>query len=213
LSNTPRVVKRRVREDWELMSEAVAVGFFVLTVVFAWSGTVKLRSPARAALALVDFGLVAHVRPLLGTAAGALEVALAALLLAAGISAVGFLELAGAVTACATFVLFAILIERSLRAGKSFACFCFGDATKPLARSSFWRALALAVFALVLGVLAVVDRSDSGSANDALLEAVIAISAVAGTVLLASVRPLVRDVRAAVRLPSASAADTSGRHG
>jgi uncharacterized membrane protein YphA (DoxX/SURF4 family) len=118
-----------------------------LALVFAWSGVVKLRRPVSAALAIVDFGLTKRVYPSLGWLVGLGETLLA-LALAAGLFPP--LALSGAAI---LLWFFSALIGRSLLAGKSFACFCFGDSGSALSRATLARTGALALFATLVAAL------------------------------------------------------------
>lgn len=61
-----------------LLTPAVfGVAAWLLAGVFVWSGVTKVRRPALAAMALVDFGVARRVWPGLGLALGVAELALA----------------------------------------------------------------------------------------------------------------------------------------
>src|SRR5688572_9438782 len=101
---------------------------WLLAGVFAIAGTTKLRRPAVAAMAMLDFRIVRRPRPVLGAALGALELTLAVALV---------LGVAPAPTLAAAALLlavFAALIARALRAGDTFACFCLGDDDSEISR-------------------------------------------------------------------------------
>lgn len=119
---------------------ASAVAIWFLAGVFAWSGLAKLRKPALAAMALVDFRVARRVRPPLGAALGTAEVLLAAAL------ALGLLPRLTLALTAGLLWLFALLIARSLWAGMRFACFCFGEADDQL---SFWTLARTSALALV----------------------------------------------------------------
>ena len=122
------------------------IAAWVLTIVFAWSGIAKLRQPILAAMAMVDFGVLRRVRPPLGSALGAAELSLA-LVLATGALRTVFLPIAAAL-----LWLFTLLIAKSLRSGKRFACFCFGEADSELSLLTLVRTATLALLASVLAV-------------------------------------------------------------
>lgn len=137
----------------ELIAEALqalmappfsGVGLWLLAGVFVWSGAAKLRRPALAALALVDFGVARRARPGLGRALGGGELALALLLVA----------LPWPTTALAAGLLwcFALLIARSLHAGERFACFCFGEADDRLSAWTLGRTVGLALLATLVAL-------------------------------------------------------------
>jgi Methylamine utilisation protein MauE len=92
----------------------------VPALVLVWAGVEKLRRPFPASLAIVRFGLAKRVRPVVGRAAGATEVAAGALLLARPQSPWAY------VPAAALLLVFAFLLARAVRRGERFACACFG---------------------------------------------------------------------------------------
>ncbi len=120
-------------------AHGIAVWF--LAVVFLWSGVVKLRRPALAAMAIADFGVFRRPRPGFGSALGAAEVLLAVLLVS------GLVPVLVLPVAAALLWFFAFLIARSLFSGESFACFCFGDSDSKLSRWTLARTVALALVA------------------------------------------------------------------
>src|ERR687893_1488760 len=122
------------------------IAVWILAIIFVWSGVAKLRRPALAAMAMMDFGVLRKVRPRLGSALGAAEVLLA-LFLVTGTLPVLFVP----VTAGLLWF-FVLLIARSLRSGQDFPCFCFGDADSRLSRLTLVRTAALAVLASVLAL-------------------------------------------------------------
>lgn len=173
---------------WLARPEPATVLTWLLAAVFAWSGAVKVARPTRAALALLDFGLVRRVRPRLGLAAGGFELGLAALLVAGFAS--DALVPVGAGAAAATLALFAALIARGLARGERFACFCFGDASEPLSWRTLARAVALGVAACFV---AVASPALAGQAAGAVaLGAVVAASCGGLLVIAALCRRLVR---------------------
>ena len=133
-------------EALDLLTKPAGYGIaiWILAIIFVWSGLAKLRRPTLAAIALNDFGVLSRVRPRLGGALGAAELLLA-LSLIVGALPVIFLP----VTAGLLWI-FVLLIARSLRLGKDFSCFCFGDSDSRVSRLTLVRAAALAVLASTL---------------------------------------------------------------
>ncbi len=156
-------------------------GYF-LAGVFAWSGFAKLRRPALAAMAIVDFGVSRRVRPILGTMLGASEVGLATLLAARLVPRV-FL-----IVAAVLLWAFAILIARSLWSGERFACFCFGNADSELSPVALSRTVLLALLASGLAAAATL-RDDLSTAS--LLEALAGVSLLGTLALIGHVRQLI----------------------
>jgi hypothetical protein len=124
------------------------IAIWFLAGLFAWSGVAKLRRPALAAMAVVDFGVVRRVYPRLGSALGATEVFLAVVLVLEVLPQL-FLWVTALLLWC-----FVLLITRSLWSGKRFACFCFGDADSPLSAWTLGRTTGLALLATTLAVAA-----------------------------------------------------------
>jgi hypothetical protein len=122
-------------EALELVSSAVCAA------TLGWSAVAKLRSPGRAAVSLVRFGLARRARRTAGRALGVLEGAVALALVAAPTSLVPL------AVAAALFAAFCVLIARALRAGQRFDCGCLG-AGETLGRPTLLRALALLAVAL-----------------------------------------------------------------
>ncbi len=156
-----------------------------LAVVFLWSGIVKLRRPALAALAIVDFGVIRRPLPSFGSALGTVEVLLAVLLVSEVVP-----TLILPVTA-ALLWFFAFLIARSLRSGESFACFCFGDSGSKLSRWALARTVALALIATAQ-VPAPALVSYPILSQSYLLQAVTAVALVGTLALLGQVLRLLR---------------------
>ncbi len=125
-------------------SVSEGIGVWILAIIFAWSGIAKLRRPALAAMAIVDFGVLRRARPRLGRALGGAELLLALFL------ATGTLPVLSMPIAAGLLWLFVLLIAKSLWVGEKFACFCFGDADSKLSRLTLVRTAALAVLASVL---------------------------------------------------------------
>ncbi len=146
----------------EILADPATSGIarWFLVAIFVVSGLAKVRHPALAALAMVDFGVARRVRPPLGLLVGLAELGLAAAL-ALGIWA-GPLVRPTAIVAAGVLWLFALLIARSLRAGDRFACFCFGESDDRLSALTLVRTAGLAFLATGLGL---VDTTLTGSAD------------------------------------------------
>lgn len=166
------------------------VAAWVLAIVFAWSGTAKLRQPSLAAMAMSDFGVVRGIRPRLGSALGAGEVGLAVLL------AVGAVPVLVVPATAALLWFFVVLIGRSLGSGKTFACFCFGDADSKLSGTTLVRTGALALLATVLAFSSVFSPSPGalyvGFGGVYVLQAVAAAALVSLVVLGSQVPKILR---------------------
>lgn len=151
-----------------------------LAGVFAWAGAAKLRSTATtagtfAALGLPGPAVLARVVP-------AVELALAVALVT--------VPAAGATVSLAILAGFSVVLARSLRAGDTVSCGCFGTATDEPVSS-----LELARNA-VLGLLAVVALLATGPVRPGLDDVVLVSTAgVVAMIGLALVR-LRRDVGA-----------------
>lgn len=155
---------------------------WILAAVFVMSGVAKLRRPALAAMAMVDFAVVRDVRPALGWMLGAVEVALAI--------ALPIVPSRVATVATVLLWLFVLLIGRSLVGGASFACFCFGDGDSPLSHWTLVRSGALAVAATVLAVGP--DPGTLSQRTDVHLEPIIATAALGVLVLTGRIPELLR---------------------
>lgn len=162
------------------------IAVWVLAIIFAWSGIAKLRQPILAAMAMVDFGVLRRVRPRLGSALGAVELSLA-LLLAAGALRTVFLPIAAAL-----LWVFALLIAKSLRSGKRFACFCFGEADSELSRLTLVRTATLALLATVVAVGSPVTGAHPRFGSAYALQGVSAAAIVGAIVLVAQIPRLLR---------------------
>lgn len=123
------------------------IAVWVLAIIFMWSGGAKLRQPTLAAMAMMDFGVLRRVRPRLGSALGAAELLLA-LLLVTGTLPVLFLPITAGL-----LWFFVLLIAKSLRSGKDFACFCFGETDSRLSGLTLVRTATLALLASMLTAL------------------------------------------------------------
>lgn len=173
------------------------ISVWVLAVVFAWSGAVKLRQPALAAMAMVDFGVLRRVRPRLGAALGAAETLLAVSL--------ALLPTFTLPVAAGLLWLFVALIARSLLSGEEFACFCFGDADSELSRLTLLRTGALALLASVLAFAPAGAHPGFGPTD--MLQAVSAVALVGTLALAARIPRLLRWNRDPYRLGGAEASE------
>jgi hypothetical protein len=131
-----------------MMSPDVALtGSAAIAVVFVWSGFTKIRRPVGAGLGLVNLGLATRVYASLGAAAGAVELAVAGLLLVPGTVVLGLFA------ASALLCAFTMLLARQVWRGDRRPCFCFGESDEPLSWRGVARTGALAVVAI--GVMTV----------------------------------------------------------
>jgi hypothetical protein len=162
------------------------IAVWVLAIVFAWSAIAKLQRPTLAAMAMVDFGVLRRVRPYLGSALGAAELSLA-LLLATGALRAVFLPIAAAL-----LWLFVLLIAKSLRSGKRFACFCFGEADSQLSGLTLVRTAALALLASVVAVAPPPAGTHPGFGSTYALQATSAMAIVGAIVLGSQIPKLLR---------------------
>jgi len=162
------------------------IAVWVLAIIFAWSGISKLRQPILATMAMVDFGVLRRVRPRLGSALGAAELSLA-LLLATGVLRTVFLPIAAAL-----LWLFALLIAKSLRSGKRFACFCFGEADSELSRLTLVRTATLALLASVVAIAPPPAGVHPGFGSTYALQAASAAAIVGAVVLGGQIPKLLR---------------------
>lgn len=107
-----------------VLADLVGVGCGLLAALFVASGIPKIRRPFDLAIALVRFGIVHRVRPGLARALGAVE-------LAVGVAvAVAPARFPVAVAALLLLAAFTAVIARSLAAGQSVECACFGTGEK-----------------------------------------------------------------------------------
>src|ERR671914_3126410 len=84
------------------------IAVWILAIIFVWSGVAKLRRPTLAAMAMMDFGVLRRVRPLLGSALGAAELLLALFLITGTLPVIFLPVTAGLVR------VFLLLISKSL---------------------------------------------------------------------------------------------------
>ncbi len=154
------------------------VGVAVLAIVFAWSSAAKIHRPMLAAMALVDFGIVRKVARWHGTALGVGE----------GILAIALVSgLAADVSLTAATVLlwfFVAIIAGQLLAGRTFACFCFGDSDSVLSRWTLARTGALAVLAALLAAFAPLHVTTERELSVPALQWITAVALVGATVLV-----------------------------
>ena len=102
------------------LAELASSGSGIIASLFVASGFPKIRQPFGLALALVRFGVVGRVRPALGRLLGVLEVAVG---VAVAVSPALF---PAAVAALVLLVAFTAVVLRSVLAGQSVECACFG---------------------------------------------------------------------------------------
>jgi len=130
-----------------VLTNAVAIVGGILAAVFAWRGCSKVRKPAAAAIAMIEFGVLKGIYPMAGRLLGTAELALALALLAPGYWQPFALAAGG-------LAVFTALIAKSLASGHRIACACFGSDGEPLSGRTLARTgglLALAVAAVVVG--------------------------------------------------------------
>lgn len=119
---------------------ASQIGASFVGFVFLWAAVPKLRSPARAARAVADFGLARRPSGTVGAALGATELVLAVALLVPPTQEYA-LPLAGTI-----LLVFSGLILRALLRGERFSCYCFGSESR-LSRASLLRTVGLTAIA------------------------------------------------------------------
>jgi Methylamine utilisation protein MauE len=128
----------------------VTVSALVVAVAFAWAAIEKLRDGAQTKIAAADLGVPSS---LVGPVAGALPVAelgIATLLVAGVLGQLETVRVVGALGALALLSAFSVAIARTLNAGRTPLCFCFGArSAKPLSTDNLIRNGALAVFAVI----------------------------------------------------------------
>lgn len=164
---------------WMREPNGYGITTWFLALVFAWSGIAKLRQPALAAMAMVDFGVIRRVRPRLGFALGAAE-----LLLALSLAIRLFPRLSLSIAALLLW-LFVLLIARSLWSGERFACFCFGDLDSQLSGLTLARTTILALLASLSSLITVPPYIPRVLSQADALQAVVALSLL-GTIMLLS---------------------------
>lgn len=165
-----------------MSADGAGVLSWFLVAIFVVSGTVKVRRPALAAMALVDFQIVKRPLPALGLALGLFELTVA----------IGLALWPGVAIFLAAPLLwfFTFLIARSLRGGDDFACFCFGESEGEISRWTLARTTALALLATIVALGS--PRLWRWAADEPWLE-LVAAAALFGLVVLArQLPPLLR---------------------
>lgn len=182
---------RGVADGFDALQGAAGFGTasFLLALVFLCSAVPKLRKPELAALAMVDFGVMTHARPVLGRALGLAELMLAAGLGVAAVTTVTVSRVIPAVIAAAVLWGFTILIGRALRTPERFSCFCFGSEEAAISSRTLLRTGGLALLASLL-VAAAFASVDTAGFRLELLELTTA-SAVLGTVVVLGRLPII----------------------
>jgi hypothetical protein len=136
---------------WMLAGEAVralivppgsGISVMFLAWIFAWSGGAKIWHPDRAAVAMVNFGVVRRILAWQGRALGVAEVTLSMVLI--------LLPSLGVRLAALLLAVFVLLIARSLLRGVSFPCACFGAGDERISVWTLARAVVLASLASAL---------------------------------------------------------------
>jgi len=166
-------------------SAGYQVGAWLLAFVFLWSGAVKLRRPALAALAITDFGVTRRPKAWQGAVLGAFELLLGVAL------AVGWRTDVALVISAAVLSLFAALLSRSVLRGERFPCFCFGAADESI---SYWAAARTLALAVLAGVLwsAPLDDASRTKGIETLFTFLTAVALLSLALLIGQIRPLVR---------------------
>jgi hypothetical protein len=173
-----------LRQDLLLLTASL------LAATLLWSGAVKIQRPFRAAIALTRFGITAVVRRSYGQVLGAVELAVAAMLIAWPSSWVPP-ALAGAL-----FCGFAAATALALRRGERFECACFGGSSQISARTVL-RALGLGGVAAAVAVAGPGTLEGTGLAEQltALVTAALVLATIAIVSLMSSNRPFDRSLR------------------
>lgn len=156
------------------MATLVDAALALVAFTFIASGSAKLLRPMDAAIAVANFGLTRGVLRWTGFVAAVVEISVGLLSVVALVSSSDALAVAALSLASALLILFTVLITRSLAAGKSFACNCFGKhSAEPISRVEVFRnLLLLAVPAAALIALAVEQTElPSGSSESKLIVA------------------------------------------
>lgn len=134
---------------WHLLASTQVAGalLMILTGLFGWAGSFKLRNPAAAAVALRNFRLIHRYRKWLGRATGVAEIVTATALAAPATRRFGA---AAAALLAAGFV---FLIARALWRGETFLCACLGPGER-ISHKGLWRAVAALLGALLVALAA-----------------------------------------------------------
>lgn len=149
----------------------VGVMSFAVAATFLVAGVGKLSVSKEFAESLVRFMVTR--RPHLWAARGValFEIAVAVALW------VPMLRIAAAATAFAAFGLFSWLIARSLRAGETFACNCFGSDKRHIDAFTLIRTLALAVLSAALFAALAAGAQGPTRVSDGAVSAAVALAA------------------------------------
>lgn len=169
---------------WHIALSTYPVGLitkWALGLVFLISGYVKLRDPARAALAIVDFGVARRARAATGFGLGLAEVLL-------GLVTIAFASRLVLLVSALLLWMFLTLILRSLRRGEDFACYCFGDTDGHL---SVWTAARTALIAILATNLLLGYDASRVSSTDEFSAAAAAVAVVGGLFLAGRVPRLI----------------------
>jgi hypothetical protein len=167
--------------------EMVEAGVWLLAFVLAWSGVAKIRRPALAAIAMVDFRVVGRPLPALGLGLGLVEVGLA-LGLALRVQPVVVATLASLLLLSFSFV-----IARSLLAGGRFPCHCFGDGdSADISAVTLVRAAALASLAIAVAIASFRSGTALELSQAEATAATSGLATLATVVLLAAIARLVQ---------------------
>lgn len=189
-----------VDTTWAWFSDALSavgsqpvfgIASLTLAVVFVLSAIPKLRKPELAALAMVDFGVVARPRRWMGVALGAGELAVAVGLAVAAASSTASIRLLPMVLAALVLWVFVALLAKAMRSDEEFACFCFGGEDSAASPRTLLRTLALALLASVM-VVGALEAGTSPSAKEWILELLIAASAIGALAVAAKIPMLLK---------------------
>lgn len=175
-------------------------GVLVLAGVFLWSGVAKWRQPILAALAMSDFGLTQHPRRAYGVGLAIGELLLSCALVVSAVE--GSRGIRGPVLAVVALCLwlFVRLIARSLRRGRTFACFCFGDSDSRLSSRTLLRTGGLALLASILAIAAFTGVEPVSGPRVVLLQSQIAAALLMGIALVTRLHRLGRRDRTSLSL-------------
>lgn len=121
-----------------------SVVLWLVGAIFIWSGISKARHPSRAAMAMVQFGVLRTPRASAGRTLGYFEMTLGFWLLS------GIAVRLSLIVAAILFVAFTVLVLKSLRKGETFTCFCFGSEDDDISKFTVMRNLLFFGVTLVL---------------------------------------------------------------
>jgi hypothetical protein len=187
---------------WLTADSASLLVAWTLALTLAWSGVAKVRRPLLAALAMVNFRVISRPRSGPGRALGVAELTITGML--AGVSISSVLGTLGAVLAVITFAAFSFVLARSLLAGETFECNCFGDSHATISTGTLFRAGAFAVLAGLLAGRLVTDPPTASTAQSA-ATATTAAAIVGSAALLTSARQLLSSYKPLAQHPSKEA--------